>query len=62
MLLVQSVRSKEENMKIFPGLNITFSWKRALGITKAKRRVAKKTGIPTTRAGRQRKVGRTLGF
>lgn len=43
-----------------PGLS--FSWKRALGITKAKRKIAKATGIPTTRAGRQRKVGRWLGI
>ena len=30
-------------MKLGPGLS--FSWKRALGVTKAKRRVLKKTGI-----------------
>lgn len=46
--------------KLFPGLS--FSWKRATGITKAKRRVAKATGIPTTKSGRQRKVGRWLGI
>ena len=32
------------------------SLKTALGITKAKRRIAKSTGIPTTRAGRKRKA------
>lgn len=32
-----------------------FSWKRALGISKAKSKIAKKTGIPTTKAGRKRK-------
>lgn len=37
-----------------------FSWKRALGVTKAKRKVAKATGIPTTKAGRKRKAQRTL--
>ena len=41
-----------------PGL--TFSWKRALGITALKQRIARKTGIPTTRQGRQRKLERTL--
>ena len=46
-------------MKI-PGLS--FSWKRALGITSAKRKIAKATGIPTTKAGRQRKVGKKLGI
>ena len=35
-------------MKI-PGLS--FSWKRALGITQVKRDIAKKTGIPMTTAG-----------
>jgi len=34
-----------------------FSWKRALGVTNAKRRVSRATGIPWTKSGRQRKVG-----
>jgi hypothetical protein len=34
-----------------------FSWKRLLGITSAKRRVFRATGIPWTKSGRQRKVG-----
>jgi hypothetical protein len=34
-----------------------FSWKRALGITRAKQRISRATGIPWTRSGRQRKVG-----
>jgi hypothetical protein len=38
-------------MKLFPGL--TFSWKRALGITAAKRKISRTTGIPLTRQGRQ---------
>ena len=38
-----------------PGLS--FSWKRALGITKAKQNIARKTGIPTTKNGIERKVG-----
>ena len=41
-----------------PGL--TFSWKRALGITKAKRKIAKATGIPTTKQGRKNKLRRKL--
>lgn len=36
---------------------VTFSPKRALGITSAKRRLARMTGIPTTRGGRRRKFG-----
>ena len=44
-------------MKI-PGL--TFSWKRAIGITQAKQQIARKTGIPTSKAGLERKVGKMI--
>lgn len=37
-----------------------FSWKRALGITKAKQRISRKTGIPLTKSGRQRKIGKAV--
>ena len=36
----------------------SFSAKRALGISAFKGKVARATGIPTTRAGRERKIGR----
>lgn len=39
----------------------SFSWKRALGVSAAKGRIARATGIPLTRSGRQRKVGRAAG-
>lgn len=39
-----------------PGLS--FSWKRALGITQAKQKIARQTGIPTTKAGIERKIGK----
>lgn len=38
----------------------SFSWKRALGLTAAKQRFARQTGIPTTQSGIERKVGRSL--
>lgn len=41
-----------------PGLG--FSLNRALGITRAKQQLARTTGIPTTRAGVERKIGRAL--
>lgn len=44
-------------MKI-PGL--TFSLKRAVGITAVKQKIAKKTGIPLTKQGLQRKIGGTI--
>jgi hypothetical protein len=34
--------------------------KRAVGVTQAKQRISRKTGIPLTRSGRQRKVGRAV--
>lgn len=37
-----------------------FSWKRFLGITKVKRDIARKTGIPLTKSGRQQKIGRLV--
>lgn len=41
-----------------PGLS--FSWKRALGITQAKQKVSRQTGIPTTKVGLERKIGNML--
>jgi hypothetical protein len=40
---------------------VSFSWKRALGISGAKARLSRQLGIPLTRSGRQRKIGRALG-
>lgn len=45
---------------IVPGLS--FSAKRALGVSKAKSKVAKATGIPTTKSGRQKKLGKIFGI
>lgn len=39
---------------------VSFSWRRAVGITKAKQKFARKTGIPTTRQGLERKIGKTI--
>ena len=44
-------------MKI-PG--VSFSLKRALGITKMKQKFARETGIPTSRTGLERKIGNTI--
>lgn len=37
-----------------------FSWKRLLGVTRAKNRVSRATGIPWTRGGRHQKIGRIV--
>lgn len=41
-------------------LGLSFSLKRALGITQAKQKFARKTGIPTSKAGIERKVGNAI--
>jgi len=38
----------------------SFSWKRLLGITRAKQKIARTTGVPTTKGGIERKIGRLL--
>ena len=40
----------------------SFSLSRALRVDVLKRRIARKTGIPLTRNGRQRKIGRMFGM
>ncbi len=37
-----------------------FSWKRAVGITRAKNKISRATGIPLTKSGRQRKIGKIV--
>ncbi len=39
----------------------SFSWKRALGISSLKGKISRKIGIPLTKVGRQRKVGKAVG-
>lgn len=48
-------RRRRSNTGI-PGLS--FSWKRALGLSGARQRFARQTGIPTTQGGMERKIGR----
>jgi hypothetical protein len=47
-------------MKIFGIPGTSFSPRRALGVDVLKRSIARATGIPTTRQGIERKIGRTL--
>jgi hypothetical protein len=39
---------------------LSFSWKRAIGISGAKQSIARKTGMPLTKQGLERKVGATI--
>lgn len=41
-----------------PGFS--FSWKRALGVTQAKQQVSRQTGIPTSKSGMERKIGKMI--
>ena len=38
----------------------SFSWRRALGISAAKGRISRMTGVPLTRSGMERKIGRLV--
>jgi len=56
---------KKEEQKMakkasIPGLS--FSLKRATGVSSVKQKIAKATGIPTTKSGRRNKLGRLLGI
>ena len=39
---------------------VSFSLKRALGITQVKQKFARETGIPTSKTGLERKVGKMV--
>lgn len=45
--------------KSIPGLS--FSWRRAIGLSAAQSRLSRKIWIPLSRSGRQRKIGRAMG-
>lgn len=47
-------------MKIFGLPGTSFSQRRAIGVDVLKRSVAKKTGVPLTKSGVERKIGRTI--
>ena len=49
---------KRKSSTGIPGLS--FSWKRALGIIQAKQKIARQTGIPTTKSGIERKIGKMI--
>lgn len=40
---------------------VSFSWKRATGLTAAKSKLARQIGVPLTKSGRQRKMGKAMG-
>jgi hypothetical protein len=40
---------------------VSFSWKRATGLSAAKSKLSRKIGIPLTKSGRRQKIGRLAG-
>lgn len=50
--------AKRKSNTGIPGLS--FSWKRALGITQAKQKIARQTGIPTSKVGMEQKTGNLI--
>lgn len=48
------------NKKSTPIPGLSFSWKRAIGITQLKQKIARETGIPTSKAGVERKIGNMI--
>ena len=58
--LIKSEQNYMAKKKIVRIPGVSFSWKRALGITQAKQKFASQTGIPTSKAGLERKLGKAL--
>lgn len=48
------------NKKSTPIPGVSFSLNRALGITQAKQKIARETGIPMSKAGLERKIGKFI--
>ena len=57
---IKLVKSNCMSKKSTPIPGLSFSWKQALGITQAKQKIARKTGIPTSKAGLERKIGNAV--
>ena len=47
-----------KNKCLIPG--VSFSWKRAIGITQMKQKLSRKTGIPMSKVGLERKIGSVI--
>lgn len=46
--------------KLGKNFGFNWSWKRAFGIAAFRQRIARQTGIPTTRSGLNQKIGRSF--
>ena len=57
---LSAINNKTSHMKILGIPGTSFSPRRALGIDVLKRNIAKATGIPLTKQGLERKIGRSV--
>ena len=48
---------KDKKSKMGKKFGLSFSWKRATGISSMKNSFARRTGVPTTKGGMERKLG-----
>lgn len=55
MISVVRINRKDYKAMKIPGLS--YSWKRATGISSVKQRISKRVGIPMTKGGVERKIG-----
>lgn len=53
-----NIKNKVKNMSKKYGFS--FSWKRLLGISGLKSKISRKTGIPLSKSGFERKIGRMI--
>jgi len=60
-VIIRTFRKDICVMGLFGIPGLSFSWKRALGISAAKGRLSRRLSIPLTRSGRQRKTGAIVG-
>jgi hypothetical protein len=52
---------RDEKEAMGKKFGFSFSWKRASGLSALKGKLSRKTGVPLTRGGRQRKFGKMAG-
>lgn len=57
LLKLNLFNNNNQKMARVKKFGFSFSWKRAVGISAAKQSFARRTGIPTTRSGVEKKIG-----
>lgn len=55
--MISVVRINRKDYKAMKIPELSYSWKRATGISSVKQRISKRVGIPMTKGGVERKIG-----